>query len=163
MVDEEKLESEIPIKLPGVFNAVFNEGDKILIVQHNYGDELDLDGDFKHSLPGGGVECNEPFDVAAVRETREETGLETRVISLRAALPYTLSRGVILPCESVILGGELKPEDPNEIKDVRFVSLEEAREMFYKGSKIHRAQYKLILIAYQSLYMGAIQYRWPEI
>jgi ADP-ribose pyrophosphatase YjhB (NUDIX family) len=103
--------------------AAVLKGDRILLVQRRD------DGLF--CLPCGWVEPHETPEEAAVRETREETGLEVRVVSLVGVFrePAGLSRAhpivsVLYRCE--VVGGELAPSgeakrvcywDPDEVPD----------------------------------------------
>lgn len=89
------------------------------------------------SIPGGAMEIGETIAGAAVRETREETGLDVRPLYVIAV--YSDPRHVVeysdgevrqqfsvcFACE--VMGGELTVSD--ESSEVRFVGLELAPEM----------------------------------
>lgn len=53
----------------GAAAAIFDQHGHILLVKHNY-------GRFNWELPGGGSEPNESTVETAIREVREETGLD---------------------------------------------------------------------------------------
>lgn len=56
--------------------AAILKDDKILMVCHQTSSRT------YWTFPGGGINKGEPFDQAAVREVKEETGLDVRVIRL---------------------------------------------------------------------------------
>ncbi|MBI1259269.1 MAG: NUDIX domain-containing protein [Chloroflexi bacterium] len=63
--------SQIPPNATQGVCAVVLDGDRILLQKR---------ADFRYwSLPGGGIEPGESAEAAAIRETREETGLEVRL------------------------------------------------------------------------------------
>lgn len=62
---------------PSVYGIVIRDGKILLSPQH---------GDNRYDLPGGGVEMDESFDAALVREVREETGVDVtpgKLLALR--------------------------------------------------------------------------------
>jgi len=68
---------EFPDKpLIGV-GAVIVQGDRVLLIRRG---QAPLLGEW--SLPGGVLECGETLHDATVRETLEETGLETEVVDM---------------------------------------------------------------------------------
>ena len=74
-------------------------------------------------LPGGRVERSETPHVAAVREAREETGLEVRVERL-LLLDAHRRRNVSFVFAATLLGGTLAPE-LGEIAEVGWLTREE--------------------------------------
>ena len=95
---------------PVAFCLVENKSGQVLLVQRGYGKEK-----YKWSLPGGHVDHKERSHHAAVRETREETGLRVKTVS-------TVLVGRNNPIKTffgLIEGGRLKAKRP-ECLDARF-------------------------------------------
>jgi 8-oxo-dGTP diphosphatase len=91
------------------------EGDRVLLVKQSYGLQL-------WALPGGMVNPGETLEAAAVREVREETGLDVQLSGMVALA----DRGTLLLAvfAGAVLGGEMQPE-PDEIEELRWFSLDE--------------------------------------
>ncbi|GIK62790.1 MAG: hypothetical protein BroJett018_05840 [Chloroflexota bacterium] len=113
--------------LPGVSAAVFNEKGELLVAHQKKRNFWDI--------PGGLADLDESSSATAVRETREETGLEVRPIRLLSVLsdPTLLSgtlsngdefRGVDLVLECRVVGGEMRP-DGVEVDQVAFKPIDE--------------------------------------
>lgn len=104
---------------------VITRGDEVAVVRkHAY----PADG---YRTPSGGVHPEEPFLDGAVREAKEETGLDVRVEGYLLYVLVTFTQGdeaarwsthVLLARP---LSGELDPVDTREIADVRWVQWEE--------------------------------------
>lgn len=93
-------------------NCVVEQDGRILLVRLNYGPR---DGHW--TLPGGLVEADETPDLAAVRETEEETGLRVAIDGLlsmwmRPGLPI-----LVIIYRAHVLGGTLRaaPEEASEV------------------------------------------------
>ncbi len=101
-------------------------GDKFAVIQkHDYADTIIF------RAPSGGANRGERLDAAAIREMKEETGLdvELRRLVLDVTLDVRCSDGVI-PWRSLVfladaVGGDLHIIDTHEIHAVQLMSREE--------------------------------------
>ena len=95
----------------------------------------------KYSIPGGHVEIGEKFELAAVREIKEETNLDLvnpQVIALTNNLETFEKEGkhyvsVILVAES--FSGELKLMEPDKCAEWLWVDPQELPEPHFDASK----------------------------
>lgn len=100
---------------------IVNEAGEILLVRRGHEPQLG-----RWSVPGGRVEPGETRAEAAVREAREETGLEVRIerIALQLKLPTADGREFdVHDFIATVIGGELRPGD--DAADVRWFSPDE--------------------------------------
>lgn len=70
----------------------------------------------KWEWPGGKVDPGEDFAVAAIRETKEETGLDVELTAVAGVAQYEMSKAyvVMLCMEARILGGTLTLSDEHD-------------------------------------------------
>ena len=93
----------------------------------------------KWGVPGGAIELNETPEMAAIREVKEETGLDVEVDNLIGI--YTDSdvicangdkvHSICIGYEMSIVGGELIC-DENETLELKYFSLNDMPELFCK-------------------------------
>jgi ADP-ribose pyrophosphatase YjhB (NUDIX family) len=105
----------------------FREG-KVLLVKIEYGANRGM-----WMLPGGQVEVGETIEDAAVRELREETGLESEIIRLVGVRSGKQQRAggiqssLYVVFEMMSMSAIFKMED-NEIADIKYWDIPEAVE-----------------------------------
>ncbi|MFF1544107.1 NUDIX hydrolase [Streptomyces sp. NPDC058291] len=105
---------------PPLSMAVIVSGGKLLMIRRR-----EREGDLLWALPGGAIEDGETPELAAVRETSEETGLvvaATKVLGERVH-PKTHRTMSYIACE--LLEGEAKVADADELDAVAWVGLDE--------------------------------------
>lgn len=74
------------------------QADSILLVRQNYGQRY-------WSLPGGSMEPGESVEQAAVREAKEETGLDVRLTRLVGVYSKPAQDALALCFEAEVIGG----------------------------------------------------------
>ena len=80
------------------------------------------------TFPGGGIESGESPEQAAVREAREETGLEIEVSGLLYKSPRKSGEGIYYCYRGLIRGGDLALGDDPELSQLRWFPLAEVAE-----------------------------------
>ena len=105
-----------------VVSAGILQGDRLLMVQEGKEEVAGMWG-----LPGGRVEPGERIHDAIVREIREETGLEVRIVGLTRVVRYISMKGYHTMRFNFVAeptSGELRV-DGEEILDARWMNDEE--------------------------------------
>ncbi|GIP35690.1 NUDIX hydrolase [Paenibacillus sp. J2TS4] len=103
---------------------------KILMVKNKDNDQW--------SLPGGAVEGNETLEMAAIREAKEETGLDIKVFGVVAVNEAMLEKHdehvLFITFRAEITGGQQEIVRPDEITDIQWIDVKESDALmpFYK-------------------------------
>jgi len=118
-----------------VSGIVFKE-EKVALVKH----ENKHNGVY-YLLPGGGLERDETIEECAIREVKEEIGLDVKIKSLAyyedvvSDDDHTLH--LIFRCE--IIGGKVENLDPDKkVKDIIFMDEEEFRKVKFFPEKLKK-------------------------
>jgi ADP-ribose pyrophosphatase YjhB (NUDIX family) len=89
--------------------VVVEQDGKLLLTKRNHEPKM---GEW--SFPSGYVESGEKLEDAAVRETKEETGLDIQIDALLGVYSETGSRVVFVAYAGLVTGGEPQPGDEAE-------------------------------------------------
>ena len=116
--------------------GVVRKEDKILILRRH---PKSRNNPHKWELPGGKVDSGEFFDVALVREFKEETNLDVKIESLfEVVQDEFISRRTNQPISTVqlmmnleIIDGEVQISSEHD--DYKWVSKEELKELYDEG------------------------------
>ncbi|WP_025786196.1 NUDIX hydrolase [Sporosarcina sp. D27] len=109
---------------------IFDEqGDNVLMVK-NKGENSSY-----YTLPGGAVESGETLEEAAVREAKEETGLDVEldgIFSISEA--FFEDRGhhaIFFTFRGKIIGGEMSISMPEEIEEITWMDSQKAEDYIH--------------------------------
>lgn len=123
----------MPTHTVGAGALITNAQNEILVVQ-----EYGMKG---YKLPGGHVEEGERIAEAVVREVLEETGIVAEFISILGFTnkhPYRFGKSnLYFICELKALNSKISVQDPQEIIDARWISLDEFLENPYNSAYNH--------------------------
>ena len=92
--------------------AADHSGDEILLVRQNYGRRY-------WSLPGGSMEPGESVEQAAIREAKEETGLDVRLTRLVGVYSKPALDALAICFEAEVIGGSIE-EATDEVVECRY-------------------------------------------
>ncbi|MBX9689165.1 MAG: NUDIX hydrolase [Candidatus Obscuribacterales bacterium] len=130
---------------------VINAERKILLVKHRKGPRQ------YWVLPGGRLEYGETFAECAVREVKEETGLDVeaeKIVFLSEAIAPDRSRHIVnIFMTAKLLGGTMQLGDEPVLAGLDFLELDELKSL-----TLYPPVAKQILASVQNSFAGAIEY-----
>jgi len=113
---------------PPIAAAVIVKDGRVLMVRRRV-----TEGSLSWQFPAGAIEDGESAQEAAVREAREETGLDVKAEALlgERVHPATGRQMSYVACE--VVGGQVKVGDPEEIDAVTWAPRDQLAELVPHG------------------------------
>ena len=103
-----------------VYVLLFDENNEKVLMVKNKGENPSY-----YTLPGGAVEDGETLEEAAIREVKEETGVDVEVDGiLTVSEAFFQKRGhhaILFTFNGKIIGGELNISLPDEIEEITWM------------------------------------------
>jgi len=123
--------------------SIFEDSTKVLLV-HPSGQKL-ANGSW--SIPKGEVELAEDYTVTALREVKEETGLDVSIVCPLGSITYKSGRKIVFGFLATPIGIVSQVMEPHswEVDRVEFFSVAEVKNL------VHRDQVGLIERALKSI------------
>ncbi|QOR68723.1 NUDIX hydrolase [Cytobacillus suaedae] len=112
-----------------VYVLLQDEENKRVLMVKNIGESTSY-----FTLPGGAVEPGETLQEAAVREAKEETGLDIELgelFSVREATFDTGNHCIFFTFKATIVSGDITILYPEEIEEVSWMDYEHAEQYMY--------------------------------
>ncbi|MCM3439241.1 NUDIX hydrolase [Metabacillus halosaccharovorans] len=109
---------------------LFDEQEKNVLMVKNKGDHFSY-----YTLPGGAVEPEETLEDAAIREVKEETGLDVEIDGVfSVSEAFFEERGhhaIFFTFRGKIIGGDINILMPDEIEEITWMDSQEAEEYIH--------------------------------
>jgi 8-oxo-dGTP diphosphatase len=109
---------------------LFDEHEKNVLMVKNIGE-----GSSYYTLPGGAVEKGETLEEAAIREVKEETGLDVQIDGIfTVSEAFFEERGhqaIFFTFIGKIIGGEMNISYPEEIEEITWMDMQLAEKYIY--------------------------------
>ncbi|GAB2565116.1 NUDIX hydrolase [Gracilibacillus alcaliphilus] len=94
-----------------------------------------------YTLPGGAVEAGETLEEAAIREVKEETGVDIEIGGLSTVSEaFFEERGhhaLFFTFTGKIVGGKIEILFPDEIEEIKWMEIDEAETYMYIPEKLN--------------------------
>ncbi|PZA08666.1 MULTISPECIES: NUDIX hydrolase [unclassified Meiothermus] len=116
----ENLRQGEDVSVVGAGGVVLNQAGEVLLLRDRMGYWV---------FPKGHVDQGESFEQAAIREVREETGIQARVVSALSPTRYTNHRGIQREIHWFLMRGEGKVRLEPGMTGAGFFEPEEARRL----------------------------------
>ncbi|KAJ6235820.1 hypothetical protein M0813_28380 [Anaeramoeba flamelloides] len=146
--EEKNLLYNGPFSLVGVGGLIINSDNQVLLIKEKYTRNAKTQ---KYKLPGGLIDQGESLAVAAVREVREEIGVETEAISLVSWFRHTQNLKHRFGLSDIYFVVRLKllseslSIDKNEIKIAEWIDLDQVLDKSWED--IYPMHREIITIA----------------
>lgn len=130
-----------------VYILLFNESGKQVLMVKNKGSH----GSY-YTLPGGRVEKGETLKEAAIRETKEETGLDVEIdgiISVNEAFFEDVQHHtVFVTFKGELIGGDITLSRPDEIEGILWMDVSSAEKLIHTPKKLEGLLIKQSTVPY---------------
>ncbi len=140
---------EKPKKIGNGFGVMIIRDGKVLLGQRHFDPakaDSEMHGEGTWTMPGGKLEFGESFEIGAVREVLEETGVEIDIKDLEV---ISLTNDILPDVHFVTVGlicknynGEAKVMEPDEITQWEWFSIDQLPSPLFKPSEKILKNYK---------------------